>query len=63
MHDLLLAKYAANREKDRAFNRAVVAHRLADKATLLALLGQMPVSEELKLSIQSRIEADFGACA
>ena len=63
VHDLLLAKYAANREKDRAFNRAIVAHRLADKATLLALLGQMPVSEEMKLLIQSRIEADFVAGA
>lgn len=63
VHDLLLAKYAANREKDRAFNQAVVAHGLADQATLLELLGQMPIDEEMRRSIRSRIEGDFAAGA
>lgn len=62
VHDLLLAKYVADREKDRAFNRAVITNGLTDKATLLSLLGQLPVSDELKTSIRVRIDADFGAC-
>ena len=59
VHDLLLAKYAANREKDRAFNRAVTAHGLADQPTLVALVDKMPLSAESKIRIRTLIVLDF----
>ena len=59
VHDLLLAKYAANREKDRAFNRAVIAYGLADQPTLLALVDKMPLSAESKIRIRTLIDLDF----
>lgn len=61
VHDLLLAKYAANRDKDRAFNRAVVAHGFADQSTLHALLAKMPISLEARNLIQALVDADFSA--
>ena len=61
IHDLLLAKYAANREKDRAFNRAVITHGFASQPTLHELLATMPLGAEAKNKIQSRIDSDFSS--
>lgn len=59
VHDLLLSKYAANREKDREFNRAVIGAGLVDRETLLALAEAMPVSDEDRGQIIQRIRTDF----
>jgi hypothetical protein len=59
VHDLVLSKYAANREKDREFNRAVIAADLVDKQALLALASDLPLSSEERDHIIARIETDF----
>lgn len=59
VHDLLLSKYAANREKDREFNRAVIAAGLVDRGTLLHLADAMPVSDDDRERIVQRIEVDY----
>ena len=61
VHDLVLSKYAAGREKDLAFNQAVVRHGCVTKKKLTALLRTLPVNDLLKAIIQSRIKADFVA--
>jgi hypothetical protein len=40
IHDLLISKYAASREKDLEFAAAAIRHGLADRTTLLQRLGQ-----------------------
>lgn len=62
VHDLLLAKSAAIREKDRDFNRAVVEAGIVDRKTLTILAETMPVSDAERDRIQERIAADFEAC-
>jgi hypothetical protein len=57
--DLLLSKYAAGREKDIAFNRAVIQHGLVNQADLLALLATLPVTEQRRQLIAGLIRADF----
>lgn len=59
VHDLVLSKYAANRDKDREFNRAVIKAGLVRMEALLELAMTMPVSEEQCARIVKRIEADF----
>lgn len=58
-HDLTIAKYVARREKDLAFNRALARRRLVKRKTLLALLDQTPVSQEIRKRIREDIDADF----
>ncbi|MBI5548168.1 MAG: hypothetical protein HY901_30170 [Deltaproteobacteria bacterium] len=58
IHDLLLAKYVANREKDRIFTRAALRHCLADPGELRRRLSSMPLDVALKAQIAARIEAD-----
>ncbi|TAH46106.1 MAG: hypothetical protein E6Q43_04375 [Dokdonella sp.] len=59
LHDLLLSKYAANREKDREFNRAVIMTGFVDHQKLLDLTQAMPGTDEDRMRIAQRIEADF----
>jgi hypothetical protein len=59
--DLMLSKYAAGREKDRAFNHALAAHGLADLATLRQLLATLPVDETRRCTIATQMAQDFGA--
>ncbi|MBM4320699.1 MAG: hypothetical protein FJ125_12265 [Deltaproteobacteria bacterium] len=59
VHDLLLAKSVAGRVKDARFLRCAAEHGLACEETLLARLGTLPVSEELRLVIRTRIRAAF----
>jgi hypothetical protein len=59
VHDLLLSKYAAAREKDREFCRAVVLAGLVERRTLMARLAELPVTEEASARICSWIELDF----
>ncbi|HET7539923.1 MAG TPA: DUF6036 family nucleotidyltransferase [Polyangiaceae bacterium] len=58
-HDLVLAKYVARREKDIAFNRALVQRGLVNRERLLELLKKTPVTKLVRERIRSDIEADF----
>ena len=59
VHDLVLSKYVAGREKDLVFNAAVIRHGCVAKKKLLSLLCSMPVDAALTYLIRSRIKADF----
>jgi hypothetical protein len=59
VHDLALSKYAAGREKDIAFNRALARHGIVSPRTLIRLVPEMPVDDERKRLILARIKADF----
>lgn len=59
VHDLLLSKYAAGREKDRAFCRAVVAAGLVERRTLETRIEVLPIAEEAKIRIDHAVALDF----
>jgi hypothetical protein len=59
IHDLVLSKYAAGREKDRDFVRAAIRHGLVDRAVLSARLETMPLSLERCDTIRALIGSDF----
>ena len=59
IHDLLAAKYAAGRDKDRRFCRDAVRKRLADRATVLDRLAALPLDAERKRQLQSLAVTDF----
>jgi hypothetical protein len=58
VHDLVLSKYVAAREKDLLFNRTAAAHGLVDRAVLLQRLASVPVSEAERQRIRQSIESD-----
>jgi len=58
-HDLILSKYAAGREKDLEFNRALAHYRCVAEDKALRLAETLPVDAELKDIILRRIKADF----
>lgn len=58
VHDLVISKYAAGREKDRDFVRAALKHRLADGQTLLARLASAPLPTEQRERLRRLIEED-----
>ncbi len=61
VHDLVLSKYAAGREKDMAFNQALVRYGCVVKTTLLELATALPLDDEMKGIVLRRINADFAA--
>jgi hypothetical protein len=63
VHDLVLSKYAAGREKDIAFNRELARHGIVSKRKLTRLVSLMPLDDGRKLLILGRIKADFAAVA
>lgn len=60
-HDLALSKYAAGREKDRAFNQAMLRHGHVRRQRLLELAVQMPVDAAMQRLLVERIETDDAA--
>jgi hypothetical protein len=58
VHDLLISKYVANREKDRRFVLAALKHGLADPATLTERLGVTDVENAVRQNIEQLILAD-----
>jgi hypothetical protein len=60
-HDLVLSKYAAGRDKDLAFNQALVQHGCVARKKLVRLVESMPVDDDVKALIRNRIKADFAA--
>jgi len=61
VHDLLLSKYVAGREKDLRFSRSAVTGGLVEKWTLLDRLGTMSLDDRVRAAVESRIRADFAA--
>lgn len=59
IHDLVLSKYAAGREKDRDYVRAAIRHGLVDCAILLDRLTVMPLDGERREALGALIQADF----
>lgn len=58
VHDLVLSKYVAGREKDRRYNRAALRHRIVDRATLEDRLRLLPVDDARRTSIAGQIASD-----
>lgn len=58
IHDLLISKYVANREKDRHYTRAALRHRLADVETLRIRLAATAVTDNVRARIAACIAAD-----
>lgn len=61
IHDLVLSKYVAGREKDERFTRAAAKHALVDRGTLEARLGTMELDLAVRDAVRRRIAADFAA--
>lgn len=61
IHDLLISKYVAGRDKDRAFTADAVRNRMANKAILLERLSRTTLEDFERTYVLSRIESDFGA--
>jgi hypothetical protein len=61
IHDLVISKYVAEREKDLHFAKTVIAHGLVDRDILLARLDSTPVPDEQHRRIRSFILRDFGS--
>lgn len=59
VHDLVISKYVANREKDRLFVKTVISHRMVDKKTLLRRLDGTSISSHQGSTIAMYIEKDF----
>ena len=59
IHDLVVSKYAAGREKDRDFNQALVQQGCVSEPELVKLANSLPVNEERKLVILDRITSAF----
>ncbi len=58
-HDLAIAKYGAQRERDVIFNAALAKRGIAKRETLLALLAKTSVAESVRERIRANIERDF----
>lgn len=61
VHDLVISKYAANREKDREFVRVVIRHGLVEREILGERLAATTLEPRLRSLINALIEQDFRA--
>ena len=59
IHDLLVSKYVANREKDRRYCRAAAQAGLASKATLEARLADTELDPTVRQVVADPIARDF----
>lgn len=59
VHDLVLSKYVAAREKDLAYVREVLRHRLVRKGVLLRRIGDLPIEEGRRDRVRTLIHEDF----
>ncbi len=59
--DLVLSKFAAGRDKDLEFNRALIRQGCVQKAALVNLAASMPVDEQIRIAIVRQIETEFAA--
>ena len=58
-HDLAIAKYVANREKDRHFLSVAVSHGLLKKTVLLERLAKTSLDEAGRTQVKRAVESDF----
>ena len=58
VHDLVLSKYVAGREKDLEFVAAAARHSLVERAELLKRLQTMPIDEARRTLAEQRIRSD-----
>jgi hypothetical protein len=58
-HDLVVPKYVARRDKDRAFNQGLVSRGLVDRERLLALVDRTLVDSETRERMRTDIVQDF----
>ena len=58
IHDLVLSKYAAGREKDLEFVAVAARHHMVTKDELLARLPTMPLAEAQRRLIEQHIRID-----
>jgi hypothetical protein len=63
VHDLVVSKYAANRQKDREFVRAAIRHGFVEHQTLTERLAATTLDPTLRALIVGLIEQDFRAAA
>ena len=63
VHDLAIAKYAAGREKDQAFTRALARHGMVCRKVLDRRLASPQLDSHIRNLVARRIEADFSASA
>jgi len=61
VHDLVLSKLVAGREKDLRFARGAATHGLVDRATLLERLSSMTLVPEVRAAVDTRITLAFAA--
>jgi hypothetical protein len=61
VHDLVISKYVAGREKDLAFVRVAIAHGLVDEAALGGRLETTPIDSEVRERIRAFIARDFAS--
>jgi hypothetical protein len=59
VHDLLVSKAVAGREKDRYFVREAIAHGLADEGTLLARLATTDIAAARREELRDLLRAEF----
>jgi hypothetical protein len=59
VHDLVLSKYAAGREKDIEFAKLCIEYGYVNKEKLLELAKLLPISEIKKNNISKTIKCDF----
>jgi hypothetical protein len=58
IHDLLISKCVASRDKDRRFIRAALKHELASPTILRERLSDTPLAEELRRPLVELLELD-----
>jgi hypothetical protein len=61
VHDLAVAKYAAGREKDRDFTRALARHSMVRREVLEQRLSGTALDTQTRDIVSRRIQADFGS--
>lgn len=62
-HDLAIAKYAAGREKDRDFTRALARHQMVRRDLLEQRLTDTELHPEIRALVEKRMESDFAAAS
>ena len=63
VHDLAIAKYAAGREKDREFTKALARHGMVSPEVLRQRLIATPMDSQIRALVSARIRADFPGSA
>ena len=61
VHDLLVSKYIAAREKDRVFCRDAFRHKLANGGVVLQRLAEAPIDPARRSDIAAFIRVDSGS--